>query len=122
MKMGYYLSVIIMVIMFFACKLNSSGGRQSITVKSSESNYQFKAEFPEYKTDRVFKYIERQLDTTRLFQQDNDQDIQFDDHMKFRLRSTNGFLELRFSKNENAEVAWQKLQRLCMGVKEELAR
>jgi hypothetical protein len=70
------------------CNLNGNSGSQSIAIKKTDTKYQFTAEFPKRKTDKVFKYIKQSLNEDKLFsnlEDHKDTDVNLGDSIKFHL-------------------------------------
>ena len=112
----------ITITLLLACNFGSSHN-QSITVKKTDSKYQFKASFPERKTGKVLSYIKKTLKEDRLFresQESKESDVNLGDTVKFHLKSGPGQIEITFWKMENSFLGYQKLEKMCIHIKEVL--
>jgi len=101
------------------CGFDSNSNRQSITVQKTDASYQFKASYPKKKTAEVITYVENTLKDGQLFGGDgvSDSDINLGDSIKFHLQSEPGFIAIEFKKMDNSFGAYQKMERMCIGIK-----
>jgi hypothetical protein len=108
----------------FLLSCNSrNANSQSITIKKTDSKFEFKASFPERKTSKVVSYIEKALDENKLFSDSlavTNADFNLGDTTKFHLKSQPGMLEITFRKIDNSKIGYQQLEKMCLGIKEEL--
>ena len=121
MKKIYLLIAIATLAITFGCEMNA--GNQSITVRTDEGNYAFKAEYPKHKTNEVITFVEENLKQDDFFRNAEgikNEDVTLADGSKFHITAKPGYVEINFSKRDNSETSYQKLVKLCMGVKEEL--
>lgn len=121
MKKVYLFIVIAALTITSGCGMNE--GSQSITVKVDEKGYAFNAAYPKHKTNKIVTYIEKSLKQDHFFESTEgvkDEKVTLSDSSRFYITSESGFLKINFNKRDNSEASYQKLVKLCMGIKEEL--
>lgn len=102
------------------CDFNSDGN-QSITVKKTDTEYNFKASYPERKTKKVIDYIEETLKDNQLFANESDRknsDVSLADSTNFYLKAEPGLIVIDFKKQKNTYTSYKKMEDLCMGIKD----
>ncbi len=107
------------IAMGLGCGFDNNSNRQSISVRKTDASYQFKASYPKKRTNEVITYVENTLKDGQLFGRDgiNDADINLGDSIKFHLQSEPGFIAIEFTKTDNSFGAYQKMERMCVGIK-----
>lgn len=121
MKKIYILIAIAVLSVTFGCNLNAD--KQSISVNIDEEGYAFNAEYPKHKTNQVVNFIENSLKQNDFFSNAEgikDENVKLPDSSKFYIKAEPGFIKINFDKRNNSETSYQKLVKLCMGIKEEL--
>lgn len=109
---GYTFSVICLMLMSGCDFIKKSSG-QSITIKKTDSKFQFKASFPEYKTGKVYDYIEEVLLNTHIFAGNNDIKnvaLNLGDTLRFRLKAEPGDVEIMMHKPDNTEIHARQIE------------
>jgi hypothetical protein len=105
------------------CNFGNNADNISITVKKTDPNYKFTAEYPARKTAEVIKYINKSLDKDKLLSNpydSKDVNINLGDTVRFHLISEPGYLEIYFKKMDNSRLSYRKLEEMCVGIKEVL--
>ncbi|MFI5451970.1 hypothetical protein ACHMWN_07405 [Pedobacter sp. UC225_61] len=118
MKNKHYLFAIICCLVF-GCNLNQSN--QSISVKKTEGAYNFEASYPERKTAKVIAYIESTLKEDDLFstvKSKHNSEVVLKDNTRFYLKAEPGFIIIDVKKQKNSLTSYQKMEKLCMGIKD----
>jgi hypothetical protein len=116
-KINYIL--VLAIILLSSCDFNKAN-RQSISVRKTESKFQFNASFPERKTGKVFDYIEKTLHSDRIFSSthdDRDVEINLGDTIKFHLKSERGAIEILVRKQDNSFKHFKQIEQMCNGIK-----
>ncbi|MFD0939232.1 hypothetical protein [Pedobacter boryungensis] len=113
---NYLIALICFVL--FGCNSNQSS--QSISVKKTEAAYNFEASYPEKKTAKVISYIESTIkdDLFSTVNSKHNAEVLLNDSTKFYLKAEPGFIIIDFKKQKNSITSYQKLEKLCMGIKE----
>lgn len=90
-----------------------------ISVKDSEDFYKFTAHFDADKSEKVQEFINEKI-TPSHFPEDQDWDMVtiLDDKTKFKIKSSDGNLEIRLNKNENSRSSYRRVQSMCEEIKE----
>ena len=118
MKNKHYLFAFICCLVF-GCNLNQSN--QSISVKKTEAAYNFEASYPEKKTAKVIAYIENTLKEDDLFstvKSKHNSEVVLIDSTRFYLKAEPGFIIIDVKKQKNSFASYQKMEKLCMGIKD----
>jgi len=104
------------------CGFDGNSNRQSISVRKTDASYQFKASYPKKRTADVITYVENTLKDGQLFGRGgiSDSDINLGDSIKFHLQSEPGFIAIEFKKTGNSFGAYQKMERMCIGIKKRI--
>ena len=110
------------ITIIFGCDFASHNEHQSITIINNSTKYNFKAEFPIRKTAKIFKYIGAELGNDQLFQGDGRQDAEviLGDTLQFHLESEPGFISIKFDKKDNSYSGYERMQKLCSGLRGEM--
>jgi len=111
----------ICIALLAGCASKSSSGNQSITVKKTDEGYNFKAVYPEQKTEKVIDYIEGALANDDIFGGEDDRkngEISLADSNMFYLKAEPGLIVIDFKKQKNSYASYKKMEDLCMGIKE----
>lgn len=119
MKKVYLFIAIAALTITSSCGINESN--QSITVNVDEKGYAFNAEYPQHKTNRVVTYIEKSLKQDEFFESTEgikEENVTLSDSSKFHITSKPGYLKISFDQRNNSKISYQKLVKLCMGIKE----
>jgi hypothetical protein len=106
-----------------ACKSEIVKDKTSFTV-TEESNglYEINAIFSDYKYDRVQQAINEVAAPTPIFKAKGDvkATITLADKTTFYLKSSSGKLYVRFDKNKNSSVSYQKIKEMAKAIGEAL--
>ncbi|RZL50523.1 MAG: hypothetical protein EOP00_04030 [Pedobacter sp.] len=119
MKKIYLFIAIATLAITFGCEMNAHN--QSIAVQITDGGYSFKAEYPKNKTNEVVTYIEENIKEEVFFSNaegKKDENVTLTDRSKFHITSEPGFIKINFNKRDNTESSYQKMVKLCMGIKE----
>jgi hypothetical protein len=109
---------------FLACKSDIVKDKTSFTV-TEESNglYEINATFRDYKYERIQQAINQSVAPTTIFRtgyEDIDETITLTDKTQFYLKSSSGKLYIRFDKNENSSVSYQKIKEMAKAIEKAL--
>lgn len=121
MKKIYFMIGVMAIMLTASCRFNNEN--QSIQVVVTDDTYVFEAKYPKGKTERVVAYIEKQLNDDAFFASDEGEKsgaVVLNDGKNFRIKSSPGFLEIEFRKQENSETNYKELVNLCTRIREEL--
>ncbi|TKC12141.1 hypothetical protein FA048_00540 [Pedobacter polaris] len=121
MKKIYFIIAMLALGLTFGCEIGASN--QSISVKNTENSYTFKAEYPKHKTNEVVTYIEGSLEQDDFFSNVEgmkDEDVTLTDSTKFHITAEPGFIKINFTKRDNSATSYDKMVKLCQGIKEAL--
>ena len=97
----------------------------SISVHETHHSYQFSASYDKNSTRKVQQYINRSTEPNGLF--DSDEDYYFtantslEDGTKFYIKESPGKLEIKFDKQENSGASYNRIKKMCEGIKTILA-
>lgn len=109
--------LMVMLMVGIACKSNRTS--QSITIKNSVKVYSLEADYPERKTNQLFRFIENTLNNHQLFGQVTEKEfteIVLPDETKFKLAYQPGYIKIQFNKDENSEASYRKMKSLYSGI------
>lgn len=107
--------------MGLGCNFRDGSDDLSISVKNNEAGYNFEATYPERKTEKVVAYLEKELQNDELFTASSDiknMDVVLADSTRFYLKSEPGFIVIDFKKQKNSFSSYQKMEKVCAGLKE----
>lgn len=103
----------------------SNENNTNITLSESDHSYSMKAHFNKNKTRDVEKYMDNKIGKTSNMSFVNssiDGKLTLDDHTTFYIKKYPGFVQLKFDKNENSDLAYQKIKAMCEGIKNGLSK
>jgi len=94
----------------------------SISIKHSQYDhyYEMTAKFNPDKTDKVDRYLDKELATGNITfaNTEMDADITLDDKTTFYVKKTPGYLNIKLDKEKNSEEAFTKLKGVLEGIGE----
>ena len=94
----------------------------SISIKHSQYDhyYEMTAQFNPDKTDKVDRYLEKELATDNIsfVSSEMDADITLDDKTTFHVKKSPGYLNIKLDKEKNSEEAFTKLKGVLEGIGE----
>ena len=118
----------IILFCLFACAAITSCRQNdhdiSITFQDSELEYAMKAYFPKSRTRDVAEYMDSSIgrkNNISFTSTQTDATLTLNDHTKFYLKQSPGFLEIRFNKEQNSDDSYKEIKSMCQGIKKELA-
>ena len=118
----YKLTILILtVVLLFGCSFNDEN--QSVKIEKNSSGYNFEATYPERKTKDVVAYLDKNLKQDNPYKSENEQidaDVVLPNDAAFYLKTRPGLIVINFKKQKNNEANYQRLEKLCLGIKEEL--
>jgi len=92
----------------------------NITVSEDNNMYKMIAKFDANKTKGIQDYIGQCLDNhghISFVNSRTDASITLDDKTTFYIRSRPGNLEIKLNKKENTESSYDKIKKMCAGIK-----
>lgn len=122
MKIKYVVAICIFIMLLSGCIHYETDrvrkGRVSVTVKESDHQFRLDAKFKRSQTDAVAQIIQEELDGSS-YDTENHRSSTFtirdDDKLYVRLRK--GRLRIRFDKDQNDEMAYERVKRLADHIK-----
>jgi hypothetical protein len=94
----------------------------SISIKHSQYDhyYEMTAKFNPDKTDRVDRYLDKELRSSNMsfVNTKMDADITLDDKTTFYIKKTPGYLNIKFDKEKNSNEAFTKIKSVLEGINE----
>jgi hypothetical protein len=115
----------IMSLTLFIMSSCNKSDNLSISVKDTDSRYQFSARYDRKKTIAVQQFVNTALKPNRIFadhEEELKKDIKLDDGSEFHLDSSLGDFVIEFEKDKNSDTAYENVKKLCKGVKEVIER
>lgn len=93
----------------------------SISIKENNNSYRIFASYERYKSKKLQKYIDAQLNTHHFIGKNRVEGmITLDDHTSFYLGTTPGKLYIKFYKQDNDLYSYAKVKKLGEGIKIQL--
>ena len=93
----------------------------SVRVKETEDSYQFYASYNRFRTRQVQNYIDREMNTGRVFRNARiDADMTLDKDIFVHVKSRPGLLVIKMDKTRNDSAAYHRIKELGEGIKEKL--
>src|SRR4030095_15523275 len=123
-KLGKMKILIILSFVFLAgsSRISCSFPDGSISIKHNQYDhyYEMTAEFNPDKTDRVDRYLDKELATGNIsfVKSEMDADITLDDKTTFYVKKSPGYLNIKFDKEKNSEEAYSKIKSVLEGIGE----
>lgn len=122
--------IIVLALICFAvsgCDFNRNSKGLSITSEDSDSrgSYNFEASYPKDQTLKVINYIESDLKINSIFigvDDKRDMDVEIPGGPKFHLKASPGYLEIELDKKKNSYQSYQRIKKLCLGIKDILIK
>ena len=108
------------IIIGFSCIYNNDNGHTSFSVNESDHYYSMNAHFGKSKTRDVEEYLDRRIgrrSNLSLVNSQTDATLTFDDHTKFYMKKSPGFIEIKLGKDENSDEAYRAIKAMCEGIK-----
>ncbi|GAB2840278.1 hypothetical protein [Ferruginibacter profundus] len=128
MKVRFVLvaGVLFFLSVFSSCHRHRHYHDVSISINDDEDIYQLSARFDDRKTRAVENYIHEYTDAADIFKYGGhgnmDATLILDDESKVYVKSREGWLKIKFNKDENSEEAYERVKDMCEGIKEILAK
>lgn len=119
MKKIIFAIVLLAITLTFGCKRNDSN--LSIRVKETETTYTYDAVYPVDKTDALEKYIAQQLKSELPMDQNIDATVSLIDGERFKIKATEGVLQVRFDKQNSSVTGFIKMKKFTEGISELLS-
>jgi hypothetical protein len=131
MKASFYIATFCLIslniFLVYSRILNNpnSGGKTSITISENADNYMLSAYFNVNKTAKVQEYINKCLKPNSLF---GSVDDNFDvittltDKTELHIKELPGELEINLDKSKNSAISYDRVKRMCEGVKDILGQ
>src|SRR5215510_10920571 len=92
----------------------------SISIKHSQYDhyYEMTAKFNPGKTDKVDKYLDKELADGKMsfVNTQMDGEITLDDKTTFYVKKSSGYLHIKFDKQKNTEEAYSKIRGVLEGI------
>ncbi|MBL0883076.1 MAG: hypothetical protein IBJ16_06995 [Chitinophagaceae bacterium] len=121
MKMKYVVAICLFIMLLSGCIHYETDrvrhGRVSITVKESDRQLRVDARFKRSQTDDVARIIKEELDGSSYNENNHSTTLTIRDDDKLFLRLKKGRLKIRFDKDENDQVAYDRVKRIADQVK-----
>ena len=120
--------IILIAFCILAIKLSSCRHRHHdirISVNESGNIYRFTASFPEDKTRRVERLINRSLSLNSFFGNPDDYvdaTTILDDQTKVSIKASPGDLRIQLDRDENSEASYHRIKDMCEEIKNELKK
>jgi hypothetical protein len=92
-----------------------------LSVKDTDSQYKFSAQYDQRKTIAVQQYLNTRLKPNRIFSdhtEDVEKDIKLTDGTVFHLESSPGKLEIELEKKQNSSASYQNMREVCLEVRD----
>ncbi|MBC7849756.1 MAG: hypothetical protein H7Y31_08470 [Chitinophagaceae bacterium] len=92
-----------------------------ISTSDSGNELRFTAFFPTSKTEKVERFIHKSLQPANLFangHEEVDATMVLSDDTRLHIKSAAGRLKIEFDKNRNSEASYERVRKLCEGIKE----
>ncbi len=92
-----------------------------ISINDKDEDYQLSASYPQEKTRAVENFIKHCTEHNSHFSFSNhaniDGNLILDDNTKFYLKSREGYLKIKFNKEDNSTESYEKVKDMCEGIK-----
>ncbi len=124
MKGLYLILTLLFSTLGLSCNFKGGNDNLSISVKNNEEGYNFEASYPERKTDKVVAYLEKTLADETLFTASSDlknTNVILADSTRFYLKAEPGFIVIDFKKQKNSMSSYQRMEKVCAGLKDVLS-
>ncbi|SKC03768.1 hypothetical protein [Dyadobacter psychrophilus] len=118
----FSLSIVYAIMLLFTSCSNHKD--LAVSVKDSETDYIFAAQYDRSKTIAVQQYINEALKPNRIFADHSEEvvkDIKLTDGSVFHLESSPGDFTVEFEKNKNSKGSYDNMRKVCLGVREIVA-
>src|ERR1700754_4495666 len=125
MKKRVSLFFLLCALCLFSCIHISHGGNTDIKFSESDYYYSMRARFNDSKTRSVEYYMDNEMGSRSNISFVNtriDGRIAFDDHTNFYIKKYPGYLLIKLNKGDNTHDSYERVRRMCEGIKDLLAK
>ncbi|WP_131539181.1 hypothetical protein [Pedobacter nototheniae] len=113
MKFLIYITSIVLCTLNFSCSQRSNN--LNVAIRDSNNSYNFKAEYPDSKTEKLEKYLDSALNNKLSLDKHLDVVITIQNGEKISLKSEPGNLEINFNKAGSTASGYLQVKRIAEG-------
>ncbi|MCZ4245297.1 hypothetical protein [Pedobacter punctiformis] len=111
MKYLIYIISILLFTMGYGCK--NRNNNLNITITDTNDSYNFKAAYPENKTEILEKYLDSALNNKLDLDSDLDLIVAIKNGEKINLKASSGKLEINFNKSGSTATGYMQVKRIA---------
>ncbi|WP_316804760.1 hypothetical protein [Pedobacter nototheniae] len=113
MKFLIYIISIVLCTLSFGC--NRRNNNLNVSIRDTNSSYDFKAEYPEDKTKNLEKFLDSALNEKLSLDEDLDLVITLQNGQKVDLKASAGIIEMNFKKAGSTAGGYLQVKKIAEG-------